>query len=274
MIIIFFRGGFGNQIFQAQFVKSISQQNEIKIAKKSKYFEFFEHTSDWRLIKNSFFAGIVNKVAFFLAKIKIITLIMPEYIDYKLEKIETNDIKITTGLIPFVKYVSGYFQTDLHSLDLPTPRHSFTLASKRYMNFKFKEKNTVFIHVRLGDYKDFRFFGEKVVLPNEYYHNCIKWFKQNTLNPIFLFFSDEIESVKKEFNHIDNSFFISDSELSDFSLMLSCKGGIISNSTFSWWAAYLLPSKSIVIAPKYWLGWRKKIWYPPAIRTNKFKYLS
>ena len=40
--------------------------------------------------------------------------------------------------------------------------------------------------------------------------------------------------------------------------MTLCANGIVSNSSFSWWGAYLMDIKNIVIYPKYWFGWKNK----------------
>ena len=87
MIIIFFKGGFGNQIFQAQFAKSILHKNESIITKNDKYFDFFEYSSSWKIIKNSLIAAAINRIAFFLARIKIITYITPKIIKFNSEQI-------------------------------------------------------------------------------------------------------------------------------------------------------------------------------------------
>jgi hypothetical protein len=39
-----------------------------------------------------------------------------------------------------------------------------------------------------------------------------------------------------------------------FALMTLCEYGVCSNSSFSWWGAYLMKNKKIVIMPKYWYG--------------------
>lgn len=76
---------------------------------------------------------------------------------------------------------------------------------------------------------------------------------------LFLVFSDDMPFVKKEMSKLNlpqNIVFIEgNSHFHDFYLMSFCKNNIISNSTFSWWAAYLNKNTNKkVIAPKRWLG--------------------
>lgn len=71
----------------------------------------------------------------------------------------------------------------------------------------------------------------------------------------FLIFSDNIAWCKKELAGINRKmiFIEGNSYIHDFYLMSLCDHNIISNSTFSWWAAYLnLNPKKIIVAPKRW----------------------
>jgi hypothetical protein len=57
-------------------------------------------------------------------------------------------------------------------------------------------------------------------------------------------------NIKVKF--VDNSQ-SSNVAVADFVMMSNCKHHIIANSTFSWWSAWLNPSKDkIVIAPAKW----------------------
>ena len=78
------------------------------------------------------------------------------------------------------------------------------------------------------------------------------------MNPIFYFFSDDIDWVKEnlqmpEATFVSNS--ITKNHFEDLYLMSQCKHNIIANSSFSWWGAWLNdnPAK-IVIAPKKWFN--------------------
>jgi len=59
----------------------------------------------------------------------------------------------------------------------------------------------------------------------------------------------------KEFLHIDNVKFVEYTELRALWLLSLCKNFIISNSTFSWWGAFLGQKEgSITVAPSTWFG--------------------
>ena len=45
----------------------------------------------------------------------------------------------------------------------------------------------------------------------------------------------------------------------DLAIMSLCEAGICSNSSFSWWGAYLIKDRKKVIMPRYWYGWKQKI---------------
>ena len=72
---------------------------------------------------------------------------------------------------------------------------------------------------------------------------------------MFLFFSDDIDWVRRNFSLKYKCFFITPSisgeEHIDLFLMSQCKHNIIANSTFSWWAAWLNNNeRKIIISPK------------------------
>ena len=70
-------------------------------------------------------------------------------------------------------------------------------------------------------------------------------------NEKFLITSDDMEFCKTFFKGEQFEF----SELKEeeaFRELASCKGHIIANSSFGWWAAFLSPNKGKVIFPKDW----------------------
>jgi hypothetical protein len=104
----------------------------------------------------------------------------------------------------------------------------------------------VAIHVRRGDYVDNSFYID--LTKTEYYQRAMAEFP----NEDFLLFSDDIEWCKKQEIFNDCEFSEYNNEIEAMNLMAGCKGIIMANSSFSWWASYL--SKAKIIAPKEWFS--------------------
>lgn len=118
---------------------------------------------------------------------------------------------------------------------------------------------SVAIHVRKG--KD---YAERVwyqnTCPVEYYHKAIQLISEKVNHPKFYVFTDNPEWVKEHFKDFDYTLVEGNPASGwgshfDMQLMSMCKHNIISNSTYSWWSAFLnaYPNK-IVVAPKVWFN--------------------
>ena len=112
-----------------------------------------------------------------------------------------------------------------------------------------KTDNAVSVHVRRDDYLT----SDTIpCLPFNYYFEATQYTKGN-----LYVFSDDIEWCKRHF--IEDYFernitFVALPYYLDFELMKLCKHNIISNSTFSWWAAILNDNKDkIVVTPDFWI---------------------
>ena len=116
--------------------------------------------------------------------------------------------------------------------------------------------NAVFVHIRRGDYLKKRMHDLGGICTLEYYHCGIDKIKSNTSNPEFYFFSDDLSWVKENFGNQNNYHYVEGNEkdpVEDFRLMKACKHAIISNSTFSWWAAWLIKEENaLIVAPNTW----------------------
>lgn len=109
---------------------------------------------------------------------------------------------------------------------------------------KADQLDMVAIHVRRGDYVHNPFYVD--LWDNGYYERAMMEFPDSD----FLVFSDDIEWCKRQPLFAGCEFSEGKTELEDMSLMSSCKGIIMANSSYSWWGAYLSNAK--VIAPKEW----------------------
>lgn len=110
----------------------------------------------------------------------------------------------------------------------------------------------VSLHVRRTDYLN---LAEKYIIPEkDYYDNAIMLLKYKIGNYKIIVFSDDIEWCI--YNIIDPRIihYSNNSDLIDMYLMSICDHNIITNSTFSWWGAYLNKNNNkIVISPSKWM---------------------
>lgn len=97
------------------------------------------------------------------------------------------------------------------------------------------------IHVRRGDYVENA--GSFPPVNETYIRNAM----EKVPTKKFIFLSDDIEWCRATFG--DSFEYSRRNEKQDLSLMASCGHQIISNSTFSWWGAYLRHTNGLVISP-------------------------
>jgi hypothetical protein len=245
MLIARLSGGLGNQLFQFATFYQISY---LKNKKLIVYIGFYSQKKKnntkrnyhIRLIKQNqikvlnynFFLELIFKILF-----KINFLINTEP--------KTVKTKMNIGLL------DGYFQ-DFNFFD-----SNKEIKEKIRTAFSSSNliKKTIGIHIRRGDYllaenkKYFKSCGIK------YYQDSINFISsQININEFeILIFSDDIKWCKKNLDFNQKIKFIKNDEITDFKLMSRCEHLIISNSTFSWWAAYINNSSNrIVCAPKNW----------------------
>lgn len=189
----------------------------------------------------------------------------------KIEKFETSK-ELPYGYSSYHYYTEPYF----HYKELPIPKDEdkITLIGY-YQSFKYFDEyreeilkildlitytispETIFIHHRLGDYKMLSGFHK--IISDEYISSSLSYFAVRGYKK-FLVFSDEIEESKKvinseRFNKLEFVYSGDNTEIQDLALMSSCAGGIMSASSFSWWAAYIGERKGRdILYPKDWFG--------------------
>jgi len=160
--------------------------------------------------------------------------------------------------------IFGYFQTHRY-LDHPKVRNiidSLCLGSTSdwfdECSSEMLDLPTISIHIRRGDYMNLKnSFG---VLSGEYYNSAIKFILENSSTKYarVLVFSDDIAIAKQLFCNLETSLPVQFAEPPkndpDESLMLMSQSGalIISNSSFSWWAAQLGNKSKFVVCPSKW----------------------
>lgn len=173
-------------------------------------------------------------------------------------------------------YLTGYFQSEKYFADVKEiVRDSFTFSNiiwkdlSENLTHKIQEyqnqiKNTLScsLHVRRGDYLDnVEEYGN--ICTTEYYRSAVHIIQEKYPDAVFYLFSNDAEWVRSWATGIfgnNNCYQIieettEDTGYLDMLLMSQCKHHIIANSSFSWWGAWLNPSKEkLVIAPAKWFN--------------------
>lgn len=134
---------------------------------------------------------------------------------------------------------------------------------------QIKNTESVAIHVRRGDYMKgihFEMYGS--VCSKDYFEIAIKKINEMVESPHFFVFSNDLQWVKD--NLILNKCTFIDCNTGkdswkDMYLMSNCKYNINSNSTFSWWGAWLNHNPKKIITPFYFVNnLETKDFYPPS----------
>ena len=118
---------------------------------------------------------------------------------------------------------------------------------------------SVAIHVRKGkDYMSRIWYQQ--TCPLEYYQQAIRLMKEKVKNPRFYVFADNKEWVRENFKDfeytlVDGNPVAGYGSHFDMQLMSLCRHNILSNSTYSWWGAYLNRNQEkVVIIPRIWFN--------------------
>ncbi len=277
MVVLKLMGGLGNQLFQYASAKALSKRLKCELQFDLTFLLNFD---DVNFTKRKFELGVYKLdekciSVFELKKIKI-KLYFTKCINFFSRHIyplnincfnvysnyssiyDDNFMKLSKNI-----YLEGYFQsfkyfehirTDLiSSLNL----FQFIKDNKSYLNlyYELNSYNSVSIHVRRGDYASNSHINSIHGLCSlSYFHDAIDFIKSKIDNPVFFIFSDDIDWCIANFSE-PNMNFLSSNEAPavDLFLMSSCKHNIISNSSFSWWGAWLNSNThKLVVAPKIW----------------------
>lgn len=259
MISCDFFGGLGNNLFQLATAYSIHKKfgYELRIP---------DYTNRGDIIKY----GQSHTLEF--SKLFDNEFLYDNNVNQKLKKYYHNDMNPSTtdySYSPIIisdetTYI-GYFQSEKYFLgvniqeEFKIKQDNIEIIKNKYLNL-FDKKN-ISLHYRLG--------GDRVTEHMQHFHKNVSpnFFKKsidiigdyNSDDYNILVFTDNLPLAKNllsDFN--ENLIFIDNNNdnILDFTFMSLCDVNVVSNSTFSWWSAYLNKNinKKIIVTKSEWFG--------------------
>lgn len=277
MIVVRLNGGLGNQLFQYATGYALASKNNqplmLDVAGfvshnpnlKQSYrnldildfsIKYSQALSGVDLMKFKYPLGFASRVSDFMQK----RVLKRYYVDWHPSLMQKKgDV-----------YLDGYYQSELYFLGVRNE-----ISSQYQLANIFKDQienivkviqssiNPISMHIRRGDYiTNPRANKIHNVCRKNYFYNGLDYLRSRLGTPTVFVFSDDIDWVKAEMNLPKSTVYVS--ELRQISgdylrssqemyLMSICKHNIISNSSFSWWGAYLNKfADKIIIAPNVW----------------------
>ena len=259
MISCDFFGGLGNNLFQLATAYSIHKKfgYELRIP---------DYTSRGDIIKY----GQSDILEF--SKLFDNEFVYDNSISQKLGKYVHNDVNPATTDYTYspitisdnTTYV-GYFQSEKYFLginiqeEFKIKQNNIEIIKNKYSNL-FDKKN-ISLHYRLG--------GDRVTAHMQHFHKNVSpnFFNQsidmiddyNSDDYNILVFTDNLPLAKNLLSNFNKNLIFIDNNndnILDFTFMSLCDVNVVSNSTFSWWSAYLNKNinKKIIVTKSEWFG--------------------
>ncbi len=245
-------GGLGNMLFQisAGYAHSLRINSNFFLLEESENFrknyldqmrgqiskEYAQKTViSWKKYKNSIFSKI------------------PVHLHENLELVKQGCFKYTP--IPHKDniIIEGFFQSEKFFKDYVNEIKDLFTFDKNLMENNDKKLNSS-KKKKLGiHFRRYKVMTDILPpMPWVYYEIALKKFDSQKYD--FFIFSDDIDDVAKNFGIKQFNFLENNNELDDLYCLSQCDSIIMSNSTFSWWGAWLGKKKERVVVPPFWFG--------------------
>ena len=237
MIYSVFTDRLGNNLFQFAAALSLDDNVTICVPDNDEFLETIKY-------KDIFFKdfSVINHIPK-----DIDVYIEPSYEYSKIPYINGRDL-ILKGYFQSYKYIDRekilkYFKIN-----------DSILSSINILYPDLLSSNFSVIHVRRGDY--LKVLYKHPFCGLSYYNDAIK---KIGYNKKFIVVSDDISWCKKNIKAPNIKYIEKTSPIIDFFIMTLGNNLIISNSSFSYWGAFLNKKKQKVIAPSMWFGFKHNV---------------
>jgi hypothetical protein len=294
--LVLLHGGLGNQLFQltemlerfktndvayVSFGNDIFSKFDLKCPSSETITENINLSRRITKLRNRKALNLILKLNYYIqSNNRLISLVAKVIERFYLLVLETtlfrkyslvSDFRATTN-IKFKKnkryFFVGYFQFTKNSISTSTldylkyiMTNEYVTDIDHYIDLANLDQPLI-MHVRLGDYSNFK---NLQVISEDYFSRSINAIEANSLVAVkkIWIFSNDPEKAKEflpeRISSISETIETYSDEFLDFQIMRLGDMYIISNSTFSWWAAKLSFCKNpIVVAPNTWFNDQKQ----------------
>ncbi len=286
-------GGLGNQFFQYAFAKKAYNATSDSVMLLTEYFYRFDairepsikkfnisidyqEKKDFNYLDNRKFLKLriktFKKVTSFFENLglnKLTQKAMTSFQKRLYKKGMFIELDIKNPMFPSVypkkdKYLEGMWHNPAYFDDIKDELvKEFVLKDTSVLPENLTKEidkgNSVCVHIRRGDYLLYDYY---MVCDADYYIRAIDKMREMHKGAKFFIFSDDIEWVKANIPSSEDIVYVEEKnpDYVDFELMRRCSHFIISNSTFSWWAAYLgqADNKTVMTPDKWYTNGKNK----------------
>lgn len=270
MVRIKIIGGLGNQMFQYAAAKSLALHNNTKMLADISAFKKYnvhplrlnELNCDCEFESKSSILFKIMGISLISRAFSKLFFLSNAYIEKSL-MFNSNFFKLSGSA-----HLVGYFQTEKYFTSIRSVLlKDFTIKvplgkSDSLIEEAILETNSISVHIRRGDYiSNPSANAVHGTCDQTYFNKALKYLKEENVLPadsVLFVFSDDIKWCKNNLNFDNKTIYVSADASRpevDIHLMSKCKHNIISNSTFSWWGAWLNQNETkIVVAPSRWFS--------------------
>lgn len=168
--------------------------------------------------------------------------------------------KITPGTTIFGYFQSSHYFQNIESLIAELLLSSHETTDEKAILRSLERDPRITLHVRRGDYTTAHTQAVHGVTSGAYFERGLGLIARISSGYKARAFSDEPEVAEDDLGHLPNvEFFKQNSELSGLNTIKAMSlgnGMVMSNSSFSWWAAWLMSRRTAntIIAPRPWMA--------------------
>lgn len=261
-------GGLGNQLFQYAVGRALAERNSSKLQLDLRHFES-KRAFSYGLDNFNIDAVVGNDRSLPPSKQDRLRYLAWRYLSKNPQMVREKNLSFDPTILEAKGslYLQGYWQSYRYFAEISEQiGRELTWVNppsdlNESMLNRIRSGPSIALHVRRGDYvtnpQANQFHG---TCPPHYYRIGVQQIiEQIQCKPTVFVFSDDLQWAVENIHTDCESVFVSHNDSraahEDLRLMSACQHQVISNSTFSWWAAWLNRNpQKLVVAPARWFA--------------------